>query len=234
MKRFRFLALCLAAILCLGLCGCDELGGVTTFDASAYVKGALDEAYLGVYDPVYLDLVNSTEAEAAKAHAANIDAEYARFAAVFEIDDSYLSDETIGRLKDLIAQVYSYARYTVGAATAMDGGEYAVKVTITPVTFFSEFYQDEYEDFAETFNDTYGRITQSRLNAMTETERETFWTEYEEDWATGLEELLNLQFKNVGYGDPVTFLVWVYPDENGRYTFSQSDYRRMDDLILEY
>ena len=57
--RGRAAALAAAALLCLSLTACGETK-MTVFDATAYVKGVLDETYKGTWNNAFLDLVELT------------------------------------------------------------------------------------------------------------------------------------------------------------------------------
>ena len=52
-----------ALVLSLSLTACQG-ETMTAFDATAYVRGVLDETYKGTWDNAFLDLVDLTDGEA--------------------------------------------------------------------------------------------------------------------------------------------------------------------------
>ena len=133
--------LALAAALALGLSGC---GGdtMTAFDATAYVRGVLDETYKGTWDNAFLDLVDLTDGEAQDAYEAALEQEYQRFAYQFDLEDASLTDETRQAALDLLSQVCAQAQYTVQEAVPLDDARYAVEVSVRPMDLFLQVEED--------------------------------------------------------------------------------------------
>ena len=113
--RGRAAALAAAALLCLSLTACGETK-MTVFDATAYVKGVLDETYKGTWNNAFLDLVELTDGEAQDAYEASLEQEYRRFAYQFDLDESALTEETRQAVLDLLAEVCAKAQYSVQEA----------------------------------------------------------------------------------------------------------------------
>ena len=133
--RGRAAALAAAALLCLSLTACGETK-MTVFDATAYVKGVLDETYKGTWNNAFLDLVELTDGEAQDAYEASLEQEYRRFAYQFDLDESALTEETRQAVLDLLAEVCAKAQYSVQEAVPLDDTRYAVEVSVRPLDLF--------------------------------------------------------------------------------------------------
>lgn len=224
----------------------EELGGLNTglpngkvtsaADAAALVKGAMDACYTGKCDSAYLRLTGRTAEEIAELHQYNLSAEYDYLCYMFEIDDYYIADETRAALLDVLSQAYGQTKYTV-TASALSGGEYSVKVSLTPCTLFADANNGkQMADFAEAFNARYDSYTQEEIDALSGKAADAFWTTYEQAWADGILEILQDQLKaGTHQGTPVTKLVLVSPTPvKGLHTISSDDFSALDALVLPY
>ena len=222
--------LALAAALALGLSGC---GGdtMTAFDATAYVRGVLDETYKGTWDNAFLDLVDLTDGEAQDAYEAALEEEYRRFAYQFDLNDAALTDETRQAALDLLAQVCALAQYTVQGATALDDTRYAVEVSVRPLDLFLQVRSDALAGFREEFAQTYAGVD---LEGLTEEERAELEAEYENQWALGIIGLCEDRLGLAGYGEVERILVLVAPDDQGYYSMGDNDFNNLSTLILPY
>ncbi|MEG2420085.1 MAG: hypothetical protein RSB55_00940 [Oscillospiraceae bacterium] len=231
----RLAATLLCAVMAFSLSACTS-AGVSGFDATTYLKGTLDQNYLGRYDEVFLALTDTTEPEGRRSYEENVNREFEkRFCVYFQINPAVITPETKEGLKNLLRDAYAQAKYEVSAAQALSEDEYAVKVTFHPVALFSEFASDELEGLLADFEQAYSSTTEEALAAMTPKEHKAFEKLYEEDWANSILAALEPHLGDVGYEDPVTKLIRVYPDEKEKqYTISDEDFVMMDDLILAY
>lgn len=224
----------LAALLTLPflLTACGG-GGLTTFDAQDYLKGLLNATYLGQFDPDYLAQVDLTEEEARAAYEEGLELEYGYFSSFFRFDEACLTDETRQSAKDLLAELCGQARWEVGAASKSDGG-FTVEVTVRPVDLIARVSEQYMPAYAEAFRAKYAGTTQGDLEAMPEEERTAFLAAYENDWATGVTELLRSHLSELDYLEPVSLLVRFLPDEEGYYSIPDTDFANLDALILAY
>ena len=124
----RAFAAAAAATLLVALAGCQT----TTKDATTFIKGELDATYLGTYDQAYIDVVKDmTEADAKEKYENNVQWEA-------EILLEYLSvylptDAVYDRAEEVIAEIYSHAKYSVADAEKLKSGDLAVEVTVSPI-----------------------------------------------------------------------------------------------------
>lgn len=128
----RIVALALSAALALGTSACGgKSGGVSKFDAKAYVEGLLRETYLGEFDPEYLELVDISEDEARQTYETGISNEVSFFINLYEIE--YPEEELYEELTELYKEIYSHAKFEVTDAVKMDDGSFSVQVTVEPI-----------------------------------------------------------------------------------------------------
>lgn len=232
--RTRAASLFAAVCLALGLTGCTMPGGVTGFDATLYVKGLVAEAYQGDYDAAFLRMVDSTQVEAEAVYQENLDIAYQYFCTRFAVDDGAISADTRALLQELIVQVYKGVRYQVHAAVNLENSEYAVKITVYPITVFSEILEDDYPACVKSFDKLYEDLTEETLAQMTPTERDRFMQEYEEAWAKQVAGLVQTRAGSIAHGPAEVMLVRVYPEDGGVYQISDRDMALLDELLIAY
>lgn len=227
----RRTALLTALTLCLALMlsACEEK--MTVFDATVYVKGVLDEAYLGSAEAKYLSLADITVDDVAQAHSDSLDQEYTRFTYQFGLDNSLLTDETRAEIRALLAELCNKASYAVQPAVALDDTRYAVEVAVRPMDLFLQVRQDELASFTAAFAETYADVAPDELSAEELAQLES---ERANAWASGILKLCQDKLGLLGYGDVEHLLVLVYPDDDGYYTMSSYDFSNLCALVLPY
>lgn len=227
-RRAAALGAALALSLSLAACQGETM---TSFDATAYVKGVLDETYKGTWDNAFLDLVDLTDGEAKDAYEASLEEEYRRFAYQFDLNDSLLTEETRQSVLDLLTEVAAKAQYTVQQGVALDDTRYAVEVSVRPMDLFIQVREDALADFQTEFAAQYADVD---LEGRSAEERAELEAEYENAWAAGIVELCRSRLGLLGYGDVESILVLVAPDDDGLYTMGDNDFSNLSALILPY
>ena len=76
----------LAAAMTFGISACS-LGGVSTADATVYVRGLINLTFLGQFDEDYLKLVDSDETESQEIYDSNLDVDVDNFASYYAHPD---------------------------------------------------------------------------------------------------------------------------------------------------
>ena len=204
---------------------------MTVFDATAYVKGVLDETYKGTWNNAFLDLVELTDGEAQDAYEASLEQEYRRFAYQFDLDESALTEETRQAVLDLLAEVCAKAQYSVQEAVPLDDTRYAVEVSVRPLDLFLQVREDSLADYQEAFARKYA---DTDLDALSQDEQEQFRTDCENDWAMGIVSLCRDALGLLNQLDVVPILVLVAPDDDGPYSMGDNDFSNLSALILPY
>lgn len=208
-----------ALALCLLLTACA--GGVTGKDAQAYVQGHLDAAYLGVCSKEYLDLVEDmTEDKAQRLHRSNI-----AWEAEILLEDffqvEYPTAEMTRRAEELIEELYSQAKYTVGAGSKAKDGSFTVEVTVSPIEVL-HLIADE---------DLFDALEQSGyVEAKTDAEVEAADAIYGMLALDKLEQLL----PRLTYGEDQVVTLRLEPDEEGRYTLVETGIQKVDEVMIDY
>ena len=230
MKKFLAAACGLLLILPLSACGG---GGLSAEDAAVYVQGLLDETYLGVFEEDYLKLVDITEEEARETYEHGLEVSYQYLSKNFQFDNNYVTEKTREEAVDLLAEIYSHARYRVGTP-AKTGDGFTVEVTVQPIDLIPKVTGKYFESYSDAFSQTYAGATREEVDALPSDEAEAFWTEYENAWALGVVELFRAHLGELDHLEPVSLIIRVEPDEDGLYAIPDADFANLDYLILAY
>ncbi|HJC57379.1 MAG TPA: hypothetical protein H9700_08430 [Candidatus Eisenbergiella intestinipullorum] len=121
MKKRAMLLVVLAVVLLMA--------GCSGFDATKYVRGALNNIYLG--DPAeYMELVDVTEEEAAEEYEQGIEVEADFFLQYYGIGE--VSDEVYRQIVEMYKEIYKQSKFEVQEAVK-NGDDYNVEVLISPI-----------------------------------------------------------------------------------------------------
>ena len=216
-------ALALVLALALSLAGC----GTAMADASKMlVQGNLDELYLGKYDPDFLTMVDSTEAEAQTNYEDGIGVEVDYFIRAFGIE--YPTDDVRAELTELYKEIYSHSKYEVGDATKVSEDTYGVPLTIYPIDIM-EKVAEQLDAAATALQEQY---TDEQLYAISTDEQA--YIEYDYAWAQMLLGLVRDNIGSIGYLDPVDIVVQVSQGSDEVWTIDDNDFQRIDTEIISY
>lgn len=234
--KHRLAALALSAALVLVSAGCStSQAQISRHNARVYVQGVLDETYTGQAQEAYLKLVDHTAEDAQAAFDKNLEAEYTqRLALRFHLEPKYLDRELKRDLLELLDTLYQHAAYTVKEATPLENGRYCVEVSVTPVTFLADAYSDGFAQLQEDFEADHAHPSEEEAQNMDPAQLRKATERYERAWAQAVYDYLYPRLDAVTTGAPITRLVLVTPDSQGRHTLSPTDLQGLDDLILKY
>lgn len=213
----RILSAVLAALMIIVLAGCG-----TKFDASGYVQSMLDTWYKGDYEK-YMELTGATQAEAEEAHKSNLDVESDFFANYFYIE--HMSDETKQKIMDMYELIYDKAKYEVKEANETKEGGFTVEVLIYPINIMT-LIEDDYNAYLDEFN------TKAQNGEYDDLSDEM----YEEQFTSGLLDIINKHIPNIDYEEPKSRIVQVKEDENEKnvYFVSDDEMSSIDEYIISY
>lgn len=210
----------LAGCLLAALTACSG-GGVTEKDAEVYVKGHLDAAYLGICSKEYTDLVEDmTEDDAEEMHRNNITWE-----AEILLEDffqvEYPTDEMTQRAEELIEEIYSKAKYSVGTGSKTKDGDFVVEVTVSPIEVLNLITDEDLLDALEQ---------SGYVEAETDEEVQAADAVYGMLALDKLEELL----PRLTYGEDQIIMLQLKPDDEGYYTLVETGIQKVDEVMIDY
>lgn len=228
-KWRRTLAAVMAAAVLAALSGCQS----TTKDATIYVKGELDATYLGTYDKDYIDVVKDmTEADAKEKYENNVEWEA-------EILVDYLmnallvespTDAVYDRAEEVVAKIYSNAKYTVADAEKPKSGDIAVEVTISPIEVIPNLTADFAEEAWYSVLEDNGITTEEQMSALSDEEYETL----DEQFALALLDELDSLAGKVEYGEDQVVMLQMKKDSDGYYSLVESGWQKLDEIMIDY
>lgn len=228
MRRWRraLAAAAVTAAFLTALSGCQS----TTKDATVYVKGELDATYLGTYDQAYIDVVKDmTEADAKEQYENNV-----KWEAEILVDNvlplDMPTDAVYERAEEVIAKIYSYAKYTVADAEKLKSGDLAVEVTVSPIEIIplltDDFMQQSWYDIL----DDNGIETQDQMDALSDDEYQVL----DEKYAMVLLDELERLIDDLTYGEDQVIMLQMKKDSDGYYTLVESGWQKLDEVMIDY
>lgn len=228
-KWRRTLAAVMAAAVLAALSGCQS----TTKDATIYVKGELDATYLGTYDKDYIDVVKDmTEADAKEKYENNVEwkaeilVDYLMNALLVESP----TDAVYDRAEEVVAKIYSNAKYTVADAEKLKSGDIAVEVTISPIEVIPNLTADFAEEAWYSVLEDNGITTEEQMSALSDEEYETL----DEQFALALLDELDSLAGKVEYGEDQVVMLQMKKDSDGYYSLVESGWQKLDEIMIDY
>lgn len=215
----KVLALVLGAVLCLGvLAGCGS-----SFSAADLVQGNLDLIYLNKYTEDYLKSVDLTASQADEQYEAGIAVEVDYFSTYFELVLESCDESIEPQLIEMYHQIYDHSKYEVGGVSK-NGDTYLVELTVYPIDIMQKVVEEDLDGFLTTWSE---RISAGEIDVNDEAALETAW-------AQSVIDLVSARISTIGYLDAETISVQVVKNEEGVYTIDDSDFSRIDSLIISY
>lgn len=207
-KKFSILVLCLA--LTLSLTGCKDKA-VSKYQN--YVKSLIALNYLGATDD-YIKSTGANKEDAQALYDSNVNLLARNILTYYNITISD-SPELDDKFLNLAKTIYSKVNYNVSKARK-DGSVYLVDVTIYPIDLFNQA-APEVTKYVEKFNKG---VSKGDYNDYT-------MDEYENEFASGMLDILTDASLNMTYTDPVTVTVEIIADGE-TYYISDRDFLRID------
>lgn len=210
---------------------------ITAEEAQALVQGNLDELYLGKYDESYLNLVGITAEEAEASHLQNILAESEIFSLYWGIvmtenDESFDTLDTTVRneIIDLITEIYTHSKYTVGTPEAQADGSYTVAVTVSPIDVIARASEAYDNGTYAPLNDFNAKYTSEVVAGMSDAEYAAYSLEY----ANVIIDLVQAQMDTVGYLADETITLTISKDADGAFSADDEGWQAIDTAIINY
>ncbi|NBI09306.1 hypothetical protein D1641_04635 [Colidextribacter sp. OB.20] len=225
-KWKRMLAAAAAAALLAALAGCQS----TTKDATVYVKGELDATYLGTFDQAYIDVVHDmTEADAKKQYENNVEWE-AEILVESWLPVDMPTDAVYDRAEEVVAKIYSHAKYTVADAEKLKSGDLAVEVTVSPIEVIPLLTEDFMEQSWYDLLEANGVTTQEQLDALSDEEYQALDEKYALALLDELEDLID----DLTYGEDQVIMLQLKKDSDGYYSLVETGWQKLDEVMIDY
>ena len=211
MKKKRVAIICvLAAVLLLAGCG----GG---FDASGYVRGVLNNIYLGD-SAEYTKLVDITEEEAAEEYEQGIEVEADFFLQYYGIGE--VSDDVYQQIVDMYKTIYQQSKFEVQEAVK-NGDDYNVEVLISPI----DVIVNSEEDISAAVDEFVAAADPA---------------DYPDDLSINdalariVVDVINGNMPELGWQDQKSIIVKVEKDDAGYYGLSSDAISQLDQDMIAY
>lgn len=224
MKTRHVFSGALACALALTLTAC---GGLSAGDVTAYVQGELDCTYKGQYSPEYLELVEGmTEETAQQQYEDNAQAEAQRLLSYLEV--YYPNDQVNERAVQLVKDIYAKAQYTVGEGNKLQGGDFAVEVTLSPIELFHLIPDETYGEVWTQVCEDNG-TTPDQASTLSQEEFQPLDQEYALRMLDKVEEVL----PQLTYGQDQPVMLQMKLDGD-YYSLVSSGWQTLDDMVIDY
>ena len=211
MKKKRVAIICvLAAVLLLAGCG----GG---FDASGYVRGVLNNIYLGD-SAEYTKMVDITEEEAAEEYEQGIEVEADFFLQYYGIGE--VSDDVYEQIVDMYKTIYQQSKFEVQEAVK-NGDDYNVEVLISPI----DVIVNSEEDISAAVDEFVAAADPA---------------DYPDDLSINdalariVVDVINGNMPELGWQDQKSIIVKVEKDDAGYYGLSSDAISQLDQDMIAY
>ena len=211
MKKKRVAIICvLAAVLLLAGCG----GG---FDASGYVRGVLNNIYLGD-SAEYTRMVDITEEEAAEEYEQGIEVEADFFLQYYGIGE--VSDDVYQQIVDMYKTICQQSKFEVQEAVK-NGDDYNVEVLISPI----DVIVNSEEDISAAVDEFVAAADPA---------------DYPDDLSINdalariVVDVINGNMPELGWQDQKSIIVKVEKDDAGYYGLSSDAISQLDQDMIAY
>lgn len=200
----------LAAVLLLAGCG----GG---FDASGYVRGVLNNIYLGD-SAEYTKMVDITEEEAAEEYEQGIEVEADFFLQYYGIGE--VSDDVYQQIVDMYETIYQQSKFEVQEAVK-NGDDYNVEVLISPI----DVIVNSEEDISAAVDEFVAAADPA---------------DYPDDLSINdalariVVDVINGNMPELGWQDQKSIIVKVEKDDAGYYGLSSDAISQLDQDMIAY
>ena len=223
MKTRRLSAGILACALTLTLTAC----GLSGADVTTYIQGELDCTYKGQYSQEYLDLVDGmTEETAQQQYEDNAEAEAQRLLSYLEV--VLPTDAVNERATQLVKDIYAKAKYTVGDGNKLQGGDFAVEVTLSPIELFHLIPDETYGQVWTQVCEDNG-TTPDEASTLSEEDYQVLDAEYALRMMEKVEEVL----PKATYGREQSVMLQLKL-EGDYYSLVSSGWQTLDDMVIDY
>ena len=215
------------AIACaLALAGC---GGMSEEERlSTYVQGYLDLTYKDQINDDFLEIAGISEEEAEQQYQDGLDVEVQFFIdGIATIE--YPTEEIETAIRDMYEEIYSHSSYTVGAASELDSGNYAVEVKVQPIDIMTNFTPEDFQNVFTQVLAERGVTDNFALYSMSEEE----YASADQEYANRLVAMIEEKIPSIGYTEEKSLAVQIM-DGGEMWEPNQDDFSQLDTWMIDY
>ncbi len=215
------------AIACaLALAGC---GGMSEEERlSTYVQGYLDLTYKDQINDDFLEIAGISEEEAEQQYQDGLDVEVQFFIdGIATIE--YPTEEIETVIRDMYEEIYSHSSYTVGAASELDSGNYAVEVKVQPIDIMTNFTPEDFQNVFTQVLAERGVTDNFALYSMSEEE----YASADQEYANRLVAMIEEKIPSIGYTEEKSLAVQIM-DGGDMWEPNQDDFSQLDTWMIDY
>lgn len=215
------------AIACaLALAGC---GGMSEEERlSTYVQGYLDLTYKDQINDDFLEIAGISEEEAEQQYQDGLDVEVQFFIdGIATIE--YPTEEIETAIRDMYEEIYSHSSYTVGAASELDSGNYAVEVKVQPIDIMTNFTPEDFQNVFTQVLAERGVTDNFALYSMSEEE----YASADQEYANRLVAMIEEKIPSIGYTEEKSLAVQIM-DGGEMWEPNQDDFSKLDTWMIDY
>ncbi len=215
------------AIACaLALAGC---GGMSEEQRlSTYVQGYLDLTYKDQINDDFLEIAGISEEEAEQQYQDGLDVEVQFFIdGIATIE--YPTEEIETAIRDMYEEIYSHSSYTVGAASELDSGNYAVEVKVQPIDIMTNFTPEDFQNVFTQVLAERGVTDNFALYSMSEEE----YASADQEYANRLVAMIEEKIPSIGYTEEKSLAVQIM-DGGDMWEPNQDDFSQLDTWMIDY
>lgn len=215
------------AIACaLALAGC---GGMSEEERlSTYVQGYLDLTYKDQINDDFLEIAGISEEEAEQQYQDGLDVEVQFFIdGIATIE--YPTEEIETAIRDMYEEIYSHSSYTVGAASELDSGNYAVEVKVQPIDIMTNFTPEDFQNVFTQVLAERGVTDNFALYSMSEEE----YASADQEYANRLVAMIEEKIPSIGYTEEKSLAVQIM-DGGDTWEPNQDDFSQLDTWMIDY
>lgn len=215
------------AIACaLALAGC---GGMSEEQRlSTYVQGYLDLTYKDQINDDFLEIAGISEEEAEQQYQDGLDVEVQFFIdGIATIE--YPTEEIETAIRDMYEEIYSHSSYTVGAASELDSGNYAVEVKVQPIDIMTNFTPEDFQNVFTQVLAERGVTDNFALYSMSEEE----YASADQEYANRLVAMIEEKIPSIGYTEEKSLAVQIM-DGGDMWEPNEDDFSQLDTWMIDY
>lgn len=210
----------------LALAGC---GGMSEEERlSTYVQGYLDLTYKDQVNEDFLEIAGISEEEAKQQYRDGLDVEVQFFIEGIATIE-YPTEEIEESIRSMYNEIYSHSSYTVGAATALDSGNYAVEVKVQPIDIMTNFTPEDFQNVFTQVLSERGVTDNFALYSMSEED----YAAADQEYAMRLIDMIEEKIPSIGYSDEKSLAVQIM-DGGDMWEPNQDDFSQLDTWMIDY